>query len=118
MATSDNFEGTMPLTAPAGGATTGTLIMNATSKLVSMPMTTVTSGNTYTGKVVGLIRNSTKLSGVAWVSGQSLRWLSSTSKWAKTTINTHVSQGTAYGDATSAAILGDVVLRFPVAGVI
>lgn len=118
MATSDNFEGTMALTAPAGGATTGNIIYNATSKLVVMAMTTATSGNTYTGKGNGLIRNSIKLSGTAWVSGQSLRWLSSVSKWAKTTINTHVSQGVAYGDATSAAILADVVLRFPVAGVI
>ncbi len=115
---SSNFDDTLELTAPAGGAVVGTPIYNNTSKLVAYPMTPATSGATYTGKVNGMIRNARKLTGVAWVAGQALRWVSSTSKWAKTTINTHVSQATAAGDPASADLYGDVILRFPVAGVI
>ena len=114
---SSNFDDTLELTAPAGGAVVGTPIYNATSKLVSYPQTAATSGNTYTGKVNGMIKNARKLTGTAWVAGQSLRWLT-TNKWAKTTINTHVSQATAAGDPASADLYGDVILRFPVAGVI
>jgi predicted metal-dependent phosphotriesterase family hydrolase len=113
---SSNFDDTLELTAPAGGAAVGTPIYNSTSKLVSYPMTAATSGNLYTGKVNGMIKSARKLSGVAWVAGQALRFVSSTSKWAKTTINTHVTQGTAAADATSADIYGDVILRFPSAG--
>lgn len=113
---SDNFDDTLNLTAPAGGAAVGTPIYNSTSKLVSYPMTAATSGNTYTGKVNGRVNSIRKLTGVAWVAGQPLRWISSLSKWSKTTINTHVSQGVAAADAASADLYGDVILRFPVAG--
>lgn len=113
-----NFEGTLELTAPAGGAVVGTPIYNSTSKMVVYPMTAATSGNTYTGRVAGMVINARKLTGVAWVAGQSLRFISSTSKWAKTTINTHVSQATAAGSPASADLYGDVILRFPVAGVL
>lgn len=113
-----NFDESLPLTAPAGGAVVGTPIYNSTSKMVSYPQTAATSGNTYTGRVGGRINSARKLTGVAWVAGQALRWVSSTSKWAKTTINTHVSQATAAADAASADLYGDVILRFPVAGVI
>lgn len=115
MATSDNFEGTLAMVAPAGGAVVGTPIYNSTSKLVCLPMTAATSGNTYTGKVNGLIKTTAKLTGVAWVQGQPLRWLT-TNRWAKTTINTHVSQGVAAAAAAAGDTTGDVILRFPVAG--
>ena len=111
-----NFDETLPLTAPAGGAVVGTPIYNSTSKLVSYPMTAANSGNTYTGKVNGRVNSARKLSGVAWVAGQPLRWVSSLNKWAKTTINTHVSQAVAAADAASADLYGDIILRFPVAG--
>ena len=115
---SSNFDDNLELTAPAGGAVVGTPIYNSTSKLVAYPLTAAASGSTYTGKVNGLIKNARKLTGTAWVAGQALRWVSSINKWAKTTINTHVSQATAAGDPASAALYGDVILRFPVAGVI
>jgi hypothetical protein len=79
-----------------------------------MPMTAATSGNTYTGKVMGLLRNVIKKSGTAWVAGQSLRFTGT--KFATTTINTQVSQASAFAAATSAAIVGDVILRYPCAG--
>jgi hypothetical protein len=55
MATSDNFEGTLAMVAPAGGVTVGTPVYNSTSKQVCLPMTAATSGNTYSAKVVGLV---------------------------------------------------------------
>jgi hypothetical protein len=114
MPTSDNFEQTLALTAPAGGAVVGTLILAATSNMVILPMTAATSGNTYTGKVVGLVKSVIKKSNAAWVVGDSLRFTGT--KFARTTINTQVSQATAAAAATSGAIVGDVILRFPCAG--
>lgn len=114
---SSNFEETLEMTAPAGGAVVGTPIYNSTSKVVSLPMTAATSGNTYTGKVTGMVRAMAKLTGVAWVQGRSLRWISSTSKWAVTTATTQVSQGSAAATQAAGDTTGDVILRFPVPGV-
>ena len=116
--TSNNFEGVQPCLAPAGGVTAYTPSYNATSKMLTLPMTTATSGNTYSGKVTGLVKGMAKFTGVAWVHGQALRWITSLNLWKITTINTHVSQGSASTAATAAATTGDVILRFPCAGVI
>lgn len=117
MSTSDNFEGTTASVAPAGGVTVGTLVYNSTSKAVVLPMTAATSGNTYTAKTNGLVRTVAKLTGVAWVQHRSLRWISSTSKFAVTTATTQVSQATAFAAAAAGDTTGDVILRFPVPGV-
>jgi predicted RecA/RadA family phage recombinase len=117
MATSDNFEGTLAMVAPAGGVTVGTPVYNSTSKQVCLPMTAATSGNTYSAKVVGLVKTVAKLTGVAWVQGRSLRWISSTSRFAVTTATTQISQGSAAAAAAAGDTTGDVILRFPVPGV-
>lgn len=110
MATSSNFEGTMELTAPAGGVTVGTLVYNSTSKMVVLPMTAATSGNTYTAKVVGLVKSVLKVTGAAWTQGRSLSWTST--KFKSCTGST--SQATAFNAAASGDTTGDVILRFPV----
>lgn len=114
MPTSNNFEGTMELTAPAGGVTAGTMSYNSTSKMVVLPMTTATSGNTYTGKVMGLVKTVPKLSGAAWTVLRSLTWVSSTSKFKSSTGG--ASQAVAFNAAASADTTGDVILRLPCTG--
>lgn len=117
MAASNNFEDTLAMVAPAGGAVVGTPIYNSTAKNVVLPMTAATSGNTYSAKVLGLVTGAAKLTGVAWVQGRPLRWISSTSKFAVTTATTQVSQAVAAAAAAAGDTTGDVILRFPVPGV-
>jgi hypothetical protein len=111
-----NYEGTLQATAPAGGAVVGTFLYNSTTKSLTLPQTAATSGNAFTGRMQGLVTGVAKFTGVAWVQGQSLRWVSTLSLFKITTINTHVSQATAAAAATAAASTGDIILRFPVAG--
>lgn len=116
MASSDNldYDIAIALTAPAGGVTAGTLVYNSTSKAVVLPMTTATSGNTYTGKIIGLVRSAPKLSGAAWTVLRSLTWVSSLSKFKSSTGG--ASQAVAYSAAASADTTGDVILRLPCTG--
>jgi hypothetical protein len=105
----------MPLVAPAGGATAGTIIYDSTSLVVVLPMTTATSGSTYTGKVIGRVNSVAKVSGTAWVGGAALTWVSSSSAFQITVSGSgQTTQAVAFGAASSAAVTGDVVLRHPV----
>lgn len=109
MATSSNFEDTLVRVAPAGGAVVGTIHQGADS-VVGLVMTAATSGNDYTSRVAGCVRNVVKFSGTAWTAGQRLSF--------DGTAFTHVITGLvvvahAAAPATSAAIVGDVILRLP-----
>jgi hypothetical protein len=112
--TSDNINDVITLTAPAGGVTAGTVSYNSTSKALVLPMTTATSGNTYAGKITGLIRAVAKTTGAAWTVNRSLTWVSSTAKFKSCTGG--ASQATAYNAALTGDTTGDVVLRLPVTG--
>ena len=110
MATSSNFEGTMELTAPAGGVVVGTLYYNSTSKAVDLAMTAAASGATFTGKITGLVKTVLKATGAAWTVNRSLSW--TTTKFKSCTGST--SQATAFNAAASGDTTGDVILRLPV----
>jgi len=111
MATSHDWDGTLRLVAPAGGITAGDISNDATDKVVSLALTTATSGNAYTGKVQGLVKGVSRVTGTAWTAGQRLA-ITTGSKF------THVTSGAivvahAAAAAASADTTGDVILCLP-----
>lgn len=114
MASSDNFENTLEMTAPAGGVTVGTMVFDATLRVLVLPLTTATSGNTYCAKVAGKVLSVPVVSTAAYSQGQALAWsTTSTALGAITTGTTANSQAVAAAAIASGATTGDVILRFP-----
>ena len=110
MATSHDFDGTLPRVAPAGGATAGNIVADATDFVVCLALTTATSGNTYIAKVQGRVNGVARLTGAAWTAGQPLAWASS--KLTHVITGAHVI-GHAAAAAASGDTTGDVILCLP-----
>jgi hypothetical protein len=110
-----NYDVDVPMSAPAGGLTAGTLYYNATTKSVYLPMVTATSGNTATVRIFGKATAMPKSTAAAWVCGQGLNWVTSTSAFKVYTAG-GVIHARAVADATAAATTGDVVLITPCKG--
>lgn len=110
-----NTDDTISMAAPAGGVTAGTLLFNATTKSVSLPMTTATSGNTFSNKILGRVNTVPKSTAAAWLGGQPLNWVSSSSAF-KIYTAAGVIHARAAADATAAATTGDVILITPTKG--
>jgi len=105
----NNFEGTIKITAPAGGYTRLTLKYNTTTKTLVLPTDTVASGSEAVVHLSGKrINGAPKLSGTAWVAGQPLVWATGTSQ-LKFATGTQVN-GHAADAATAAATTGDFIL--------
>jgi hypothetical protein len=114
MATSHDFDETLSYAAPAGGATAGTMLYNATSKMVVLPLTTATSGNTFTAKIRGLVKGAPRSTAVstAWTVGIGLAWVTATSKFKiATAASLAAAQAAAVTGTTDTT--GDVILIFP-----
>ena len=116
MATKGNFEGTATLVAPAGGSTTGTLIFDATTRNLILPMTTATSGANYTGLIMGLMRSVPVSATVALAVGQPLAWGTTNSTFTQcATGATGVCHGYAAAPIGTADATGDVYVIPPAA---
>jgi hypothetical protein len=112
--TSDNFENTITLVAPAGGATTGTLIYNATTKVVAYPLTTATSGSDYVAKVVGRLNGVAVESVAAMAAGTPLTYKTATSNFGPiTTGTTGILNAWLAAPSVSTVLTGDVILCLP-----
>jgi hypothetical protein len=109
--TKSNFEGTLPLVAAAGGATAGTMHFDVTRKVLSLPMSSATSGNSFVGLVQGLIRGVPVHTG-ALVAGARMVWATGTSRLIPATGSTT----NAYAAAAKAAggTTGDFALVLPI----
>ncbi len=114
--TSDNFEGTIQQVALAGGATVGTMHFETTSRLPSLPMTTATSGNTFIGKVMGLVRSAPVASAAAIKAGMALNWNTTTNLYTPiVTGTTAIVNAYAFGAIAISSTTGDVILCLPTA---
>lgn len=119
MATSGNFEQTMTLVAPAGGVTAFTLSFNTTSRVISLPLQTATSGNSYVGKVVGFVGTAPVASVAAMVAGQPLTWSTANTNFTPVvTGTTAVVHAWLAAPSVSTTLTGDVILTLPTAVVL
>jgi predicted RecA/RadA family phage recombinase len=115
MATSSNYEGALELTAPTGGITVGTPRARADQDHparwhVAGGATTAVLGGKFVGKLEGIFHNVVKAAGTAWTARQTIYWDNSAGNFTTvSTSNTLV--GEAAADATSAAVLGDVLVK-------
>jgi predicted RecA/RadA family phage recombinase len=110
-----NTDEVISMAAPAGGATAGTILFNTTTKSVTLPMTTATSGSTFANKILGRVNTVPKSTAAAWVAGQPLNWVSASSHF-KVYTAAGVIHARAVADATAAATTGDVILITPTKG--
>ncbi len=115
MASSNNFDETMPFTAVAA-VTAGTLVVTATTLIANLPLTSAASGVVYTGKITGRVSGVTKSSATAFLAGAPLQITTAGLALAMASAGTIVN-AYAYGDwATSGATAGttmDVILCLP-----
>lgn len=112
MASSDNFDETMEFVAPAGGATAGTLIVEATTLKVTLPLISATSGNNYTGKCFGRIDGVTKSSATAFLAGAALTIKTDGVAYARTAAG--IVNAWAFGAAVSTDTSMSVILTLPI----
>lgn len=112
MATSHDFDDTMPFVAPTGGATAGTIIVEATSLKAVLPMTTAISGVEYTAKVRGRVNGVTKSSATAFTALAPLTIKTDGVAYAASAAG--IINAYAYGAAASGAASMDVVLVPPI----
>lgn len=115
MPSKGNFEGAIQLLAPAGGVTAGTMIFVATARnrYAVLPMTTATSGNTYTGLVEGYIKDApVSTLCAATTGGVPLTWLTTVGKFKHMTAAGNA-QALSVGTISAGATTADVILRFP-----
>lgn len=114
MPASDNFECTLEFVAPAGGVTAGTMVFVTANRNLILPMTTATSGNTYTGKVMGKVTGIAVTATQAMVAGTPLAWNTTNTLLAAiasgTTANAQAIAATAIAASASTT---DVILIFP-----
>lgn len=110
-----NTDEVISLAAPAGGATANTLIFSASLKMLVLPMTTATSGNTYSAKILGRVNTVPKSTAGAFTGGQPLNWASTAASFKAYTAG-GVIHARAAGDATAAATTCDVFLICPTKG--
>ncbi len=112
--TSDNFEGTVQQVALAGGAAVGTLHFETSTRAVTLPMTAATSGNTFVGKAMGLIRSAPVASAAAIKALMPLSWNTTTNLFTPVvTGTTAIVQAYAFGAIAISSTTGDVVLCLP-----
>ncbi len=97
----------MPFVATAT-VTAGTLVVTATTLIACLPMTSTTSGNTYTGKIYGRVNDVTKSSATAFLAGAELTI--STAGVVTAASVAGIVNAYAYGGALSTAVLMDVLL--------
>ena len=113
--TSNNFDETMVFTAVAA-VSAGVLQVTATTLIACLPLTSATSGNTYTGKITGRVSGVTKSSATAFLAGAPIQITTAGLALAMASAGTIVN-AYAYGDwATSGSTAGttmDVVLCLP-----
>jgi hypothetical protein len=115
MPSKGNFAGTLQLLAPAGGVTAGTMIFVATARnrYAVLPMTTATSGNTYTGLVEGYVKDApVSTLCAATTGGVPLIWLTTVGKFKHVTAAGNT-QAISVGTITAGATTADVILRLP-----
>ena len=108
MATSHDWADTLTFVAPAGAATAGTIIRNATTLAVILPMTTAASGSNYIGKIAGRVNGVTRLTATDWIVGMPL----SHDGTAFSTVKTGVAI-IAHAANAATATTGDVILCPP-----
>ena len=111
MATSHDYDGCLIRVAPAGGATAGTIIADATDKVVCLPLTTALSGANFTAKVEGRVNGVAANTAAAWTTGQPLAYATGSGF-------THIITGAvivahAAAPRAIAATTGDVILCMP-----
>jgi hypothetical protein len=107
-----NWDGTMQFTAPAGGVTAYNLNVTATTLIACVPLQTATSGNTYTGRIYGVVQDVTKSSATAFLAGAALSI--GTAGVAVAVAASGITNAYAYGDATSTNTVMDVLLVPPI----
>jgi membrane-bound inhibitor of C-type lysozyme len=116
MASSSNFEGTVLFTAPAGGVTAGTLSFDETRRVLNLPTVTATSGNTYAGKVDGLVVSAPCASGQAYTAGQPVLWSTGNTNLTVATTGTTVNHHAyAAKDIVTGSTTGDFLISLPFA---
>lgn len=112
--TSHDFCDTLTLVAPAGGATAGTPIFNATTRLYIFPLSTAASGADYVGKVRGLLKGVALESVAAMATGTPLEYQTATSNFGPvTTGSTATIHGWLAAPSVSTVLTGDIVLTMP-----
>jgi hypothetical protein len=113
--TSHDFSDTLPLVAPAGGTTAGTVIFNTTTRNFIFPLETVTSGSTYIGKVRGLLKGVAIESVAAMAAGTPLEYQTATSNFGPVTSGTTATiQAWLAAPSVSTVLTGDIILTMPV----
>lgn len=119
MASKSNYEGTVVAVAPAGGVTAGTVVFNASYRTLLLPLTSATSGATYTALADGCVVSAPVASAAAYAAGQSLAWSTANSNLGAivtgTTANAHAFPISA---VASGATTADVVIHLPRAVVV
>lgn len=114
MASSDNFENTLALVAPAGGVTAGTMAIDVNTRQVVLPMTSATSGNTFTAKVMGRIKSAPVISTMTGVQGASIAYATATSNFTYPTTGTTVNvQGILAANFAAGGTTADIILDLP-----
>ncbi len=111
MATSHDFDDTLPFVAVTA-ATAGTLVVTATTLIANLPMTSATSGNTYTGKITGRVNGVTKSSATTFLSGAPLQIGTNGVALAMASAGTVVNAYAVGGNTTTSTLM-DVILCFP-----
>ena len=111
MATSHDYDGTLPRVAPSGGVTAGTIYSDSTDKVTYLCMMTATSGSTFTAKVEGRVNGVAANTAAAWTAGQPLAYAAGSGF-------THIITGAvivahAAAPRAAAATTGDVILCLP-----
>lgn len=114
MPTSDNFDDTLALVAPVGGAAVSTMVFDANTRLLALATTAAVSGLQYAGKVFGRVKACPIVSTVTITQGQSLAWLTTTNNLSTsvTGVNANSHAVAAYSQAAGGTTL-DVILTFP-----
>lgn len=114
MATSDNFDDTLPLIAPVGGQTVSTMFFDANTRLLALATTAAASGLQFAGKVFGRVADCPVVSTVTITQGQSLAWLTTTNNLSTsaTGVNANSHAIAAYSQAAGGTTV-DVILTFP-----
>ncbi len=116
MANSSNYEGTLLFTAPAGGVTAGTLVFDATNRVLNLPTVTATSGNTYAGKVAGMVISAPCASGQAYNAGQPVLWSTGNTNLTVATTGTTVNHhAVAAKEIATGSVTGDFIISLPFA---
>lgn len=119
MASKSNYEGTITATAPAGGVTAGTVVFNTSYRTLLLPLTSATSGATYTALADGCVVSAPVASGAAYAAGQSLGWSTANTNLGAivtgTTANAHAFPIAAVASGSTTA---DVVIHLPRAVVV